>query len=78
MWYRFVKINENPLIAEYEYSYESKETTGLLEFNKKTQEITIPKLALRDDGTQVNRFGGAFIRKVLEENFPEIVFLAFG
>lgn len=78
MWYRFTKTDENPSKIVYDYSYASKEMTGVLEFNKKTEEITFPKLALNDDGTQVNRFGGALRRKILDEKYPDSIYLAFG
>lgn len=78
MWYKFIKDNEDAVKVSYAYSYESKELSGILCFDKVTEEITFPKLAIGDDGTQVNRFGGAFRRKVLEEKYPEQIFLAFG
>jgi hypothetical protein len=78
MWYRFIKKSETNTEALYDYSYESKETSGTLSFSKETEEITFKKLANGDDGTQVNRFGGAFRRRVKDEGFPEMMVLAFG
>ena len=78
MWYRFLKSEENNDEVVYDYSYEKDEPTGILVFNKDDEEIWFLKLADGDDGTQINRFGGALRREIKAKNFPEKLFLAFG
>jgi len=41
MWWYFVKLNETENMFIYSYGFESKETTGQFEYDKKTNKINI-------------------------------------
>jgi hypothetical protein len=76
MWWWFYQIAVDPSGAIYEYGYESPEPTGIIEYIKATETITIIKKAEKDFPDN-NRTKEKFY-KIIQEGFPKKRIIAIG
>ena len=56
MWWYIKKHSDTANSIKYLYGFQTKETTGVISFNKENGEITIERIADNDSEMIVNRF----------------------
>jgi hypothetical protein len=78
MWWYFVKLNQTKDIVIYSYGYESKELTGVFEYNRKTQETKIIKFATNDSESVQKVFPIPAYRLVVKYGAPDERIVAIG
>jgi hypothetical protein len=68
-WY-YVKINETNNMVIYAYGLETKDATGQLKYDKKTNEYSILKIADNDDQKGAE-WALSHLPDVIKKGFPE-------
>jgi len=78
MWWYFIKITEDENIVSYKYGFETKEVTGIFEYDKKTNTTKIIKYA-ENHSEEMQRIDPlpAYIL-VKKYNSPDKRMIAFG
>jgi len=71
MWWFVKKISDNSDKVIYSYGFETKEQSGIIEFDKKVEELSLTKLADGDNEKIASRFLFRHLyRIIVEENCP--------
>ena len=79
MWWLVKKISDNAEKVVYSYGFETDKQTGEIEFDRKTQDFTLTKLAENDNIKIVTRFLFRHLyRVIVQENCPAERQIAIG
>ena len=74
MWWHFVKLNENDSSITYAFGYESRNTTGIFEYDKKKAIITKDF----DGDTTYYEFDLAILQLIEDYGAPDKKTIAYG
>lgn len=79
MWWFVKKTVDNTDKVIYSYGFETKEQSGIVEFDKKAEQFSLAKLAIGDNEKLVSRFlFRQLYRIITEENCPNERQVAIG
>jgi len=70
MLWHYNKICENDNAVNYAYGWNTKETTGQIEYNKNTHKLTVVKVADNDNKTGAD-WAASHLPSIFKNGYPE-------
>lgn len=78
MWWFLRKKDDNADVVTYTYGRETREQSGEISFDRKSEEFAVVKLANNDTDKSVNRLLPHLYRVIFKENCPDERQIAIG